>query len=353
MTDHALKPVRPSRWKLYLPLAAVVALGVGWSIFWKVAAGMTESGLDDWFAQERSLGREWTCPNRSVGGYPFRLEVRCAAPSFTGRIGAMVGAGSVGDVLVAANIYNPSLILAEVGSPLAFKAQDGSLDLSLAWTQLQASHRIRKGGLDRDSLEIDGPVLRVAGADRPVFTAKAALFEAHLRPNPDRAPAFSAMDLALRLNQLEAPALDALTGASGPLDAVLAATALQTDAARGGNLAQRLENWRAAGGEVEIREAKLAKGEARVEASGALELDMAHRLAGRVEFELTGLAPLLQRLGVPAGNVAIGGLLGGLLGGKAPAPGGARGALRLPLDLNQGHAMIGPIRLPVVLNPLY
>ena len=349
-------PPKPARWKLYLPFVALAVVAVGWSAFWKVAAGMTETALDDWFTQERALGREWTCPGRSVAGYPFRLEVRCQAPSFTGRIGALTGAGSVGDLLAAAHLYNPQLIVAEVGSPLVFKAQDGLVDLSLGWTRLQASHRIRKGGLDRDSLEIEAPVLRVAGADMPVVTAKAGLFEAHLRPNPDRAAAVSAFDLALRLDKLEAPALDALTGSAAPLDAVLAATVVQTDAARGGNLAQTLENWRSAGGAVEIREAKLGKGEARVEASGALELDSAHRLAGRVELDLTGLGPLLQRLGVPAGNAAIGGLLGGLLGGKgAPsAPQGvAKGALRLPVTLNQGRAMIGPMRLPVILNPLY
>jgi hypothetical protein len=353
MTDL---PPKLRRWKLYLPFVALAVVAVGWSAFWKVAAGMTETGLDDWFVQERAQGREWSCPNRSVGGYPFRLEVRCAAPSFTGRIGAMVGAGSVGDVLVAAHLYNPSLVLAQVGSPLAFKAQDGSLDLSLAWTRLQASHRVRKGGLERDSLEIEGPVLRLAGKGLPVIAAKAEAFEVHLRPNPDRASAVSAVDLALRLNKLEAPALDTLSGYAGPLDAVFAATILQTDALRGGDLAWSLEQWRQAGGNVEIREFKLAKGEALVEANGALEIDSAHRLAGRVELQLTGLGPLLQRFGVSPGNAAIGGLLGGLLGGRGQAgqnQGGAKGALHLPLDLNQGRAMIGPMRLPLVLNPLY
>ena len=353
MTDL---PPKPQRWKLYLPFIALAVVAVGWSAFWKIAAGMTESGLDDWFAQERAQGRDWTCPNRSVGGYPFRLEVRCAAPSFNGRIGAMTGAGSVGDVLVAAHLYNPSLVLAEVGSPLAFKAQDGSLDLSLAWTRLQASHRVRKGGLERDSLEIEGPVLRLAGRGLPTIAAKAEGFEVHLRPNPDRASAVSAMDLALRLSKLEAPALDGLSGYAGPLDAVFAATVLQTDALRGGDLAQSLEQWRQAGGNMEIREFKLAKGEALVEANGALEIDSAHRLAGRIELQMTGLGPLLQRFGVAPGNAAIGGLLGGLLGGKG-LPGqnqtNGKGALRLPLDLNQGRAMIGPMRLPVVLNPLY
>ena len=353
MTDL---PPKPRRWTLYLPFVALAVVAVGWSAFWKVAVGMTESGLDDWFAQERSQGREWTCPNRSIGGYPFRLEVRCAAPTFTGRIGAVAGAGSVGDVLVAAHLYNPSLVLAEVGSPLAFKAQDESIDLSLAWTRLQASHRVRKGGLERDSLEIEGPTLRLAGRGLPTIAAKAEAFEVHLRPNPDRASAVSAMDLALRLNKLEAPALDRLSGYAGPLDAVFAATILQTEALRGGDLAQSLEQWRQAGGAVEIREFKLAKGEALAEANGALEIDSAHRLAGRIELQMTGLGPLLQRFGVAPGNAAIGGLLGGLLGGRG-LPGqnqtNGKGALRLPLDLNQGRAMIGPMRLPVVLSPLY
>jgi len=85
-------------------------------------------------------------------------------------------------------------------------------------------------------------------------------------------------------------------------------------------------------------------------------LDDAHRLAGRVELQMTGLGPLLQRFGVSPGNAAIGGRLGGLLGGRGQSgqnQSGAKGALRLPLDLNQGRAMIGPMRLPVVLNPLY
>ena len=353
MTDL---PPKPRRWTLYLPFVALAVVAVGWSAVWKVAAGITETGLDDWFAQEHAQGRDWTCPNRSVGGYPFRLEVRCAAPSFTGRVGAVAVAGSVGDVLVAAHLYNPSLVLAEVGSPLVFKAQDGSLDLSLAWTRLQASHRVRKGGLERDSLEIEGPVLRLAGRGLPTIAAKAEGFEVHLRPNPDRASAVSAMDFALRLTKLEAPALDGLSGYAGPLDAVFAATVLQTDALRGGDLAQPLEQWRQAGGNVEIRELKLAKGDALVEANGALEIDSAHRLAGRIELQMTGLGPLLQRFGVSPGNAAIGGLLGGLLGGRG-LPGqnqsGAKGALRVPLDLNQGRAMIGPMRLPLVLNPLY
>jgi hypothetical protein len=61
-----------------------------------------------------------------------------------------------------------------------------------------------------------------------------------------------------------------------------------------------------------------------------------------------------QAQAAPSGG--IGDVLGGLLGGRGQSgqnQSGAQGALRLPLDLNQGRAMIGPMRLPLVLTPLY
>ena len=38
MTDL---PPKPQRWKLYLPFIALAVVAVGWSGFWKIAAGMT------------------------------------------------------------------------------------------------------------------------------------------------------------------------------------------------------------------------------------------------------------------------------------------------------------------------
>ncbi len=337
MTDQTTKPPRPTRWKLYLPLAALGVAAVGWSVFWNVAAGMTQTGLDNWFEQERALGRQWSCPSRSVGGYPFRLEVRCASPSFTGRVGALEGLGSTGDVLAAANLYNPSLVLAEVGSPFVFKSRDGSLDLSLAWKDLRVSHRIRQGALDRHSLEIEAPVLRVTAKEAAPVTFRADGFEAHLRPNPDRDAAASAFDFAVKLTRLDAPVLDVATGVAGPVDALFAATVLQVDAARAASAPQALERWRLAGGNVEVRDLKFAKGDTRVEASGALRLDDAHRLAGRMDLQLTGFAPVLQRMGFNLGPLASGGA----------------NALRLPVNLERGRASIGPLHLPVILSPLY
>ena len=70
-----LEPRRRRSWLIALPLAIVVALGVAWTALWFYAAGEAETRLNDWQAQQAKGGRAFTCASRSVGGYPFRIEV--------------------------------------------------------------------------------------------------------------------------------------------------------------------------------------------------------------------------------------------------------------------------------------
>ena len=353
MTSAGPKPVRKSRRGLYLPYLALALVCLGWSAYWMIAASATEGALTDWFAQEEHLGRLWSCPQRSVGGFPFRIEVRCTKPSFSGRLGAMTGMGSVGDFLAAANLYNPSLVVVEVASPFAFHTSDETLTLSLAWKELHASHRSRYGDFERGSLELEAPSLHVEGKGFAPLNGKAAAFETQLRSNPDDP---SALDVAFRANGVVAEGLDALTGEAAPLDAILSATIRQAAAASGGNAAAILERWRLGGGRVDLQEFKAAKGTARIEADGRLDLDALHRLRGSLNLGASGIAPLLQRFGLPAGGLVAGGLLGGLLGAKASAPSGVAvpgQELKLTLNLDNGRATTGPLRLPLVLNPVY
>ena len=348
----APRPAPRSRRGLYLPYVALLIVCLGWSAFWMVAAQSTETALADWFAQEEHVGRVWSCPQRSLGGFPFRIELRCSTPTFAGRLGGMSGSGGVGDLLAAANLYNPQLIVAEVASPLAFRAQGDMLKLSLEWKELRISHRSHNGAFERASLEIDAPVLRVEGTGFAPLGGQARHAEVHLRPEPDSE---TGLEVALRAEGLVAPGLDALTGETAPLDTVLSAGIVEASAASGSSLPAILERWRLAEGRIDLREFKVAKGDARLEARGQLALDPLHRLRGALDLSASGIDPLLQRFGLPAGGLAVGGLLGGLLGTKPPAGAvdSAAGTLRLPLSFDNGRATIGPLRLPVVLQPVY
>ena len=320
------KPAASPSWKLYAPYVALVVLAVAWSAYWYVASRATDAALDNWFAQERSFGRAWACGERGVGGYPFRIELRCTNPSFEGRLGAAQGKAQIGDLLAASHLYNPKLIVGEFKSPLNFRAQDHGVEIGIEWKKLLISHRMGQSP-GQTSIEMDDGVLR---AKDPMVTIdlRAEKFEFHLRPTPEATDA--SLDLALRFVKLQSAPLDQLTGESSPVDAVLSLTFSQSSAFKGANLAQSLESWRQAQGKLTINELKLAKANARLEVKGPLALDEARRVTGKLNIEANGLGRLMAAQGVPAPN-----------------------NLRLPLTLENGRASLGPLRLNIPLPPLY
>ena len=68
---------RGFRWGLYLPLILLALVVVGWSAFWFVARSLVGQGIDQAMAEARARDDVWTCAERSISGYPFRIEVRC------------------------------------------------------------------------------------------------------------------------------------------------------------------------------------------------------------------------------------------------------------------------------------
>ena len=60
------------------PALIALAVGLGWSAFWLMASQRAQAQLDTFLAKEAADGRVITCSDRRVGGYPFRLELRCA-----------------------------------------------------------------------------------------------------------------------------------------------------------------------------------------------------------------------------------------------------------------------------------
>jgi hypothetical protein len=319
------KPSASATWKLYAPYVALLLLALAWSGYWYVASRASEQALDSWFAQERSFGRVWSCGERMVGGYPFRVELRCSNPSFEGRLGAAQGRAQIGDLLAASHLYNPKLIVGEFKSPLKFQAQDHGVEIAAQWSKLLISHRL--GPVPgQTSVEMDDAVLRLQDAALQI-DLRSEKFEFHLRPTPDME---GALDLALRLGKLQSAPLDQLTGESSAVDAVLSVTFAQSRAFKGANLAQSLESWRQAQGTLTINELKMAKANARLEIKGPLSLDEQRRIRGKLDIDANGLGKLLAAQGIPALS-----------------------NLRLPLTLENGRASLGPLRLNVPLSPLY
>ena len=81
MPDMTPAPRRRPLWRLFIMPALLVVAAAAWSAFWFYAASEAGVRADAWAAQEAKSGRVYACGQRSVAGFPFRFEVRCADAS--------------------------------------------------------------------------------------------------------------------------------------------------------------------------------------------------------------------------------------------------------------------------------
>lgn len=340
---------RRSRFWLYAPFVLLVLIAAGWSGFWFYVQGQVTQTLDNALAREAQAGRTWTCADRSVGGYPFRIEVRCSSLTLTSsRWGDAVNV-QTGPSVAIGQIYTPGLAILQVTGPLHANLPE-SRKLNLGWKQFEASVALTLSGFERLSMVMAEPnaVLSLPGsADE---TWRASEIEVHLRRNPARPVTDNVMDIAISARGSVLPRLDELLGNTQPGDLDLQASVTQSVAFRRGFNPDALETWRAAGGQVELAKLTSVKGAVRAEASGRLMLDSAHRVAGEINAAVAGI----ERIG----GVQVGGLmsgLGGLFGNRQSQASTTPGLTPVPpLVLRDGRFYLGPLRLPLQpLQPLY
>lgn len=346
MTDTTPRR-RGSRAWLYAPFMALALAAAAWTGFWFVVRARVVDAVDTALAKEAGLGRSWTCTDRTVAGFPFRVELRCASLALSSARWGETVRVQTGPAVAVGQIYTPSLVIAQITGPLQATLPEGR-KLDLAWTRLEASLTHNAGDPERLSLVVAGPSASLTAPGLTTESWRATSLEAHLRRNPTRPAADQAVDLAIAAKGSILPALDALMGTDEPGDVDIQATVTQTEAFRIGLNPDALEAWRNATGQIELTRLVSIKGPARIEATGQFLLDQTHRPAGQLQASLAGIR---QIAGIPVGGIAAG--LGGLLGGRLSAqlPGVAPGLTALPpIVLREGRVYLGPIRLP--LQPL-
>ncbi|WP_430911326.1 DUF2125 domain-containing protein [Methylobacterium sp. sgz302541] len=353
--DRAPLARRRSRRGLFLPSILLLVLVLAWSAAWFFIRHRAESEMDGWIAAEARAGRTWTCADRSIAGFPFRLELRCSGVSFARSDGRF----SLGPVTALVQVYDPRHGILEVKGP--FHVEQGDLDADVTWDSLEASFHGTSNGFSRVSVVAEGPRGSVQGAEPGPIDFSVKHLEAHARPTPVRFDTDGAVDIDLRTEQVNLPLVDAVLGNAAPADMVLDATLNRATALRSDPVAGELERWRKAGGSLDIALLSLAKGDRRLQGKGSLALDEAHRPMGRLELRAAGLEALVaqvmgQRLG-PEKGALIGSLVGKLLGGgrrrdedgqgEAAAQAGDAALKPLPpLKFIDGRVMLGPFAIP-------
>ncbi len=353
----APQQARPRRLGLYLPFILLLLLAVGWTGLWLYGRHRVGQGLDEFFARQASIGRIWSCPDRRIGGYPFRIDLSCEKPSFVSSRDAREEiAGTLTRLTVTAQTAGAldlAHVIATFEGPLNV-TENGRPALTASWRQANASYRGHHRRLERLSLTIAEPVVTLESPGQPAVRLSAQSAEAHVREGLG-AQGPNAYDIAIKLNQAAIPPLDEALRTTEPVNLLLDGKVLNMGAFDRRDWRATIENWRNAGGTFRVEQFRLAKGAPRIDAKGDIKLDVMRRLEGRLDADFVNAGPLLQQFGINIGGGGAAGLIGGLLGGVPRAGEPARDrSLRLPLILGDGRLAVGPFRVPgVILRPLY
>src|ERR1700681_3696141 len=198
---------RRRRWPVFLPFSLVVVLAALWTGGWFYIAARAPDAIADWRAREARAGRVYGCGTQAIGGFPFRIEVRCSDPSAELSDMAPQLALKAADALLVWQVYQPALVIGEFGGPLALGRIGKPASCLAHWRLAQASMRASLAGLERVSIVSErGSVDRINGGSNPAVF-KADHIELHGRRVAGSPADDPAIDLAVRLRAASSPAL--------------------------------------------------------------------------------------------------------------------------------------------------
>ena len=187
MSDFSLAPRRRPLWRLFIMPVLLVVAAIAWSGFWFYAASQVDVRADAWRAQEAKSGRVYDCANRSVAGFPFRLEVRCdgASVSLVSQTAEQAATqvpltARLGEILVVAQIYDPKLLIAEFTAPATISDR-GQPSMTVNWSKARSSVVGLPAVPQRASIVFDDPSIDHVNGSTQAQLAGAKHVELHGR----------------------------------------------------------------------------------------------------------------------------------------------------------------------------
>ena len=293
-------PIIPRRrlWPIFVPSGLFLLLAVAWSGFWFYAASHVDEKFDEWRTREAKSGRVYECANRSVAGFPFRMEVNCQSPvvTLTSQTADQIQlTARLKDILVIAQVYDPTRIIAEFTGPADVSNRGETPSFVANWTTGRAS-AVGVPTPQRVSLVFDDPALdRISGAvQTPLLRAKhfelhTRLLEGSLSNNPVVETAF----------QLTAGSFQGLHPVlAEPFDADIRTMLRGLKDFAPKPWPERFREIQAAGGRLDFTQSRVQQGETIAVAAGSLGITPSGYLDGELTMTVTGLEKIVSQLGI-------------------------------------------------------
>ena len=325
-------------------------------------------------AREAKVGRIYACATQTIGGFPFRIEVHCSDPSAEFRSMHPATALKWKDLYVVANVFSPTrldgqltgpLMIGEPGQPASMTANWRSADITMRGLPT-APERI-----DTEFVEVN--VERTGGGSQAVFNAKKAELKGRIVEGS--AYANPVIEFTVKVTGGTAPNVHPV--AASPIDANVTALlrGLRNFAPK--TWAARFKEIQAAGGRLDVMNARLQQGDIISLTTGQLGLTPRGRLEGELRMTIVNFDKLLPALGLDrlmAQATAPGGQFGSAIGAldrlvpglgnvarqnAGPAVAAGLGLIGQPTELEGKRAMMVPLRFtdgmatlgPVPLGP--
>jgi hypothetical protein len=360
------------RWPWVVVVLAVIVAGL-WTVLWRFAAAKVEITIAGWRAREATVGRIYNCATQTIGGFPFRIEVRCAFPSMELRSARPSMELKWKDMHIVASIYQPTQLASEFAGPLTIGELGRPASLVVNWRQARTRMQGLPTAPERITTVLDEPSIdRLAeGGKETVFKASRVEFTGHMvEGSVKNSPV---IEFALKLVGASAAAIH--PAAAAPVDADITAVLRGLKDFSPKLWSERFREIQSAGGRIEVTKARLQQGDSVALAAGNIGLSPRGRLNGELQVTIANLEKLLPALGLDrllSQQTAPGGQLNsafGALDRLAPGLGNfarqnagpaviaglnflgqpteleGKRAFTLPLRFSDGSASLGPIPL--------
>jgi hypothetical protein len=286
-----LPPRKPRRRGLYAPFILLLIAVIAWSGFWFYARMEAGRRLDAGAAELRKAGYEVTWERRSLGGYPFRLDVTLTRPSIRDPSGWALSAPrleaeafmhGLGHWIIAAP--QGATFTRPAGGPVTVNGQ-----------------LIRASLSDFDktppSFSFEGVKLtfQPAPGARPFALAAAERVEFHLRSGPGDQ---GGLMFKLDKGKTQASGLFARIAGDQPVSMIWESTLTKVSGFKGRTWPQSARAWSDGGGQIDVRQAGVTAGEALLGArAGTLTVGADGRLRGSLDLNLRQAPRALGALG--------------------------------------------------------
>ena len=308
---------------IYGPVGLLLLVVILYSVFWRVQADMLAARLDSANGGEILPGIVFSFAEKSVGGFPFRLDAVLEGVTFTDR--RPDGETSWRSERMAAHrlTYRNNLYVLEVAGLQSFElpGEPGqpSRVTHITPAIARASAILQDGRLARFDLDlqnVEAKDARAAPEENRTFRAGRLQFHMMGRDNDTIDVAFKVENATI--GEGYKPKLAGTLALADLRGRVSQAASFELLERGGGSLTDALEHWRQNGGMLAVERLALDWAGIKTDLNGSLGVDGSHRLEG----ELTGA--------VDAGAL-VGSLMGAFTGGQLKLD---AADARIPISLN-------------------